>query len=90
MNPIGKTRRVSAFLENNRVTIGIAQFPPANAGHYAVRSCSGIHRLIGDQRFMVAKVAIGKPKQRTLAIAQMIDFVGGTRLRNTCARIGAS
>ena len=50
---------------------------------YAVRSCSGIHRLIGDQRFMVAKVTIGKPKQRTLAIAQMIDFAAGTRLRNT-------
>ena len=69
MNSIGKTRRVSAFLENNGVIVGAAQFPPANAGHGAVRSCSGIHRLIGDQRFVVAKVTIGKPKQRTLAIA---------------------
>ena len=48
---------------------------------------AGIHRLIGDQRFVSAKVTIGKPKQRTLAIAQMIDFVGGTRLRNTLARM---
>ena len=83
MNSIGKTGRISAFLENDGIIVGTAQFPPANAGHDAVRSCSGIHRLIGDQRFMVAKVTIGKPKQRTLAIAQMIDFVAGTRLRNT-------
>ena len=83
MNPIGKTRRVRAFLENNGVIVRAAQFPPANARHCTVRSCSGIHRLIGDQRFMVAKVTIGKPKQRTLAIPQMIDLDGGTRLRNT-------
>ena len=83
MNPIGKTRRIRALLENNRIVVGTAQFIPTNAGHCAVRSWAGIHRLIGDQRFVVAKVTIGKPKQRALAIAQMIDFAGGTRLRNT-------
>jgi hypothetical protein len=30
MNPIGKARRISALLENNRATIGVAQLPPAN------------------------------------------------------------
>ena len=86
MDPIGKTRRIGAFLENNGVIVVAAYLPPANARYHAVWPVAGIHRLIGDQRFVVAKVAIGEPKQRTLAIAQMIDFVGGARLRNTCAR----
>ncbi|PYK25342.1 MAG: hypothetical protein DME59_11040 [Verrucomicrobia bacterium] len=73
MNPIGKTRRIGPLLENNRTAIRIAQFPPANTRHGAVRSCSGIHRLIGDQRLMTAKIPIGEPKQWPLAIAQMID-----------------
>ena len=83
MNPIGKTGRVSALLEDEGAAIRIAQLPPANARDVAVRSGSGIHRLIGDQRFVVPKVTIGKPKQRTLPIAQMIDFNGGSGLRNT-------
>jgi hypothetical protein len=33
---------------------------------------------------VVAKVPIGKPKQRALPITQVIDAIGGTRLRDTC------
>ena len=38
---------------------------------------------------MVTKIAIGKPKQRPLSIAQMIDSVGGTWLRDTIAAASA-
>ena len=84
MNPIGKPRCISALLENDRVAIGTAQLLPANACHFAVWPCAGRHRLVGHQRLVRAKVAIGKPKQRPLSL-QEIDSISGTWLRDTIA-----
>src|SRR4029077_17466689 len=88
MNPIGKTRRIGALLENDRTAIGTAQFVPANACHFAVWSSAGRHRLVRHQRLMRAKVAIGKPKQRPLSL-QEIDSIGGTWLRNAVTAASA-
>src|SRR6185369_1448249 len=82
MNAIGKTGRIGALLEDNRTAIGTAQFVPANARHYSVRSCPGRDRLVRHQRLVRAKIAVGKPKQRPLSL-QKIDSIGSTWLRNT-------
>jgi hypothetical protein len=84
MYPIGKSRRIGALLEDDRVTIWAAQLPPPDARHLAVRSCAGRHRLVGHQRLVIAEVAIGKPEQRPLP-GQEIESTSGTRLRNTIA-----
>ena len=84
MNPIGKTRCISALLEDNRTTIGTAQFIPTNPRHFAVWPCAGRHRLVRHERLVRAKVAIGKPKQRPPSL-QKIDSIGGTWLRDTIA-----
>src|ERR1041384_6709866 len=75
---------MGALLKNYRTIIGTAQLIPANACHDAIWACTSRHRLISYQRFVIAKVAIGKPKQRPLSL-QKVDFLCGIGLWNTCA-----
>src|SRR5437667_5462882 len=89
MNAIRKTGRIRPLLEDKWTTIGAAQLPPPDAGYLPVWSSPRGHRLISYQRFMVAKVTIGKPKERPLSIAQVIDSIAGTWLRNTCSSTAA-
>ena len=84
MNPVSKTRRIRALLEDGRAAIRIAHLPPAHTSNFAIRPSAGGHLLVGDQRLVVAKVSIGKTKQRPLA-KQKIKSIGGIWLWDTVA-----
>src|SRR5438477_11590354 len=83
MNVVGKTRCISAFLENKWGSVRAAQFPPPNAGDLCCWTIAGGDRLIRDNRLEPTEITIGSAVQRSLAIAQVVDFVCRSRLRNT-------
>ena len=68
----GRVRLVGAFLENcNRTRSNVAELKPANAGDAA-----RVDSEVANQRFVVAKVAIGEAKHEPIANA--VEFVRRT------------
>src|SRR5438128_1423862 len=58
VNPVGKSRCISALLEDNRAAVGIADFPPANTSHFSIWPGAGRDGLVRHQRLVTAEIAI--------------------------------
>src|SRR5690349_13722828 len=89
MNPIRQTWCVRPLLENHRTAVRTSQFPPTNARHFSAWTVARRHRLVCYKRFVSAEVSVCKAKQRPLSIAEVIDLIRGTWLRDTRARATA-